>query len=727
MNLHPQLEALFMSAAKQAADLKATSFGLPQLMILYLEAGKEGPLFEFLKNEEHAERLLEHFRATAQAISEHQAEAELAGTAELEAWPPFNPPPDEAVRGLLTSWEEERGDEALDPNVFLRLLLLNWDNFYPLSLEKLGIEIDTEDEGAASFLSALFAPEFDLGKRYSTPMQGLLKHVEYTRSMMEVLVRRYRQNLLLYGPPGSGKSTVLRRLITDTQADAVPKIFRNRRFFEFNHEVFLKDVKDSSELGMRFDLLREHLESHPDLILVFESVQFYFRSENPLMLDFVQRLLRLLEFKRVHFVLIADLDFYNLIFKTHPRFEEVMSPLYIAPLSRGEVVQILMQVKDRFEEQYEEELSEEKLTSLVEMADEHIRKMHFPKKALILLDVTLSIRALSADDSMTWDEALNTALCRITGTKDVQFPELKARLGQLESDLQKAVIGQNVAVAEVCRTIRFMKSDLDLNPDRPDGVFLLAGPSGVGKQLFAKELSMHLFARPPLMVDLSAYQEAESLVSLLQAPEGSSEPSVLTQLREEPHRVLVLKNIEYAAPEVLMYFLHGFEEGHLRDASGLHIPVGGLTVLLLSDLLGHESKSGIGFLEESADKSEMKASDLKDYFSSDLLNSLDKLVVFQNLNEDALKSILHNRMVPQFCEKVQHLGHSLHISEDVENHVAREGAEQACNARNVDRKFEDLVAERVNEEILNAGSERLDIQVQLDGEVISLTSKAIKA
>jgi ATP-dependent Clp protease ATP-binding subunit ClpA len=729
LQLESNLETLLKQAGEEAKAIGAPAFGLAQVMIALLKAGEDSPLWEFLKNEVHCERLLEHFEESARAVHEHQ-EANPDEKDEAKEDLPFLPSiaisPDEALQGLFAGWMQERGDEILTLPFFVRLLLLNWDGFYPITLEKLGIEIETEEEGAHAFLDSLFAEEFDLGRRYGTPMQGLLQHEAYTHSMMEVLVRRYRQNLMLYGPVGSGKSTVLRRLIENSNAGKLPKIFQGRRYFEFSHEVFLKGVKDAGDLAFRFDALRDHLEGHPEIIMVVNSIQHFFQSDNPLMLDFVQRLLRLLEFKRVHFVLLANLDFYNRIYKANPRFEEVIAPLYIASLSRGEVVEILMQVKDRFEDQYEEELTEEKISVVVEMADEHIRSMHFPKKALILLDVTLSIIALSEDDSLTWNDALKTALSRITGRKDANFPELKERLAKLEADLSQVVLGQKDAITEVCRTIRFMKSDLDLNPDRPDGVFLLAGPAGVGKQLFAAELSRHLFGRDPLLLDLSAYSEAESLKTLMIGTEEGREPSLLAEIREEPRRVLILKNIEYAAPEVLMYFLQGFEEGLLRDASGLRISVGEMTVLLLSDLVGRETKGGFGFMDDPDQNRAIRVEDLREYFSVELLNSVDKLVVFQHLSEEALREILSTRIVPRLREKVQRLGHQLEISDEVADYVAHQGSELVCNARNVDRKFEELVAERVNEEILKAGGGRLSIDVLLIDDEVQLSSKALK-
>jgi ATP-dependent Clp protease ATP-binding subunit ClpA len=362
------------------------------------------------------------------------------------------------------------------------------------------------------------------------------------------------------------------------------------------------------------------------------------------------------------------------------------------------------------------------------MADGHVRTSQFPKKALILLDVALSILAL--DDGAqppSWEAVLRLALGRVTGRESADFPDLQERLSRLEELLRERIIGQEAAIQEVCRTIRFTKSDLDINPDRPDGVFLFAGPAGVGKKLFAAELSRILYNREPFVVDLSDFQEAESLqliVGRFQGGEGGyPTATVLERLRAEPRRVLILKNIEFAAGEVLHYFLKGFEEGCLKDASGQQMPVGETTVVLMSDLLGFESRGAMGF--SSPEERRLNEEALRDYFMPELLRGVDKLVVFQPLTEEELQRILSERIVPAFQTKVARLGHDLSVTPDVSRWVARFGIRQDVSARNMDRAFEELVAVRVNEAILASSGKALHIQVSLTDDHVELTSTPV--
>lgn len=742
MKLSADLQHWFQAAAAAARTHGRADFGIPELLIASLTQDPQPELLQsLLKNAEHRQALLTHFQQASTAVAA-QAAAQGAGEAgeteedelaELrEELADLQPPPDDTVLSVLASWVEEEGEEELDADGMLQLVLYNWNQLYPVPLEKLGIQLERKGDGAANFLRAMFSAEQDLNRRFGEdPMKGLLPYPEYRRAAMEVLVRRYRQNLLIYGQPGVGKSMVLRRLVEETAAGRVPRIFSGKRFFEFSRDIFLKDVQSQQDLASRFDVLRRFLEQHPELILVLDGFHHWFATESNVVQDFLQRLLGLFQYKKLHFVVVADVDFYNRIVRTNPVFEELLAPLYVKPLTRNDVLAILEEVKDKFEEQYAVSLGKDELTRLVEMADEHVRNIQFPKKALVLLDVALSILALSEDPTPPdWEAVLRMALGRLTGRDESAFPDLQERLSRLEDLLSARIIGQDAAIQEVCRTIRFTKSDLDLNPERPDGVFLFGGPAGVGKQLFATELSRILYNREPFLVDMSEFQESESM-ALITGRGAQSEgnypaPTVLDRLRAEPRRVLILKNIEYAAGEIMHYFLKSFEEGFLKDASGQQLAVCETTVVLLSDLIGMDQKGGIGF--QSPDANPLSADLVGDYFAGELLRGVDKLVVFQPLKESDLLRILSERIVPAFQSKVASLGHRLSLDGEVAQWVTRQGARQDLSARNVDRKFEELVAERVNEEILGSAGSVLEIHVGIrDGKLILDSRPTLKA
>ncbi len=615
---------------------------------------------------------------------------------------------DDELKELLARWTRGEGGQRLDPESLHRLLLMHWQ-------EQGEAQGDTElDEEA--FLQALFHEELNLNRRFGEePMQGLLEYHEYLPAMMEVLIRRYRQNLLIYGARGSGRHAVLRRLIENTQAGRVPELFRERVFYEFSAEIFLGGLDDRAELIHRFELLSAHLDRHRELVLVTDQLPGWLGSDNPLLQDFVNRLFAMMDTRSHHFVLLADLGFYNGVYRTNPALMELLAPVYVAPMGRQDVIRILEQVRERFEQHYRISVEDRHLAAVVEAADEHLYQLHFPKKALILLDVTLSILALRPEHEREWDQALSLALIRVTGQALRHYPDLEERLAGLEPLLRDRVIGQQRAVAEICRSLRFQKSELDLEPERPDGVYLLAGPSGVGKQVLVDELSLHLYGRKPFVIDLQEYHDPESLAQL--TGQGGEAPSLARALAEMPRCVLLLKNLEYAAPEILQYLLQSIRRGRIRDAAGEETWISELTVILLSDLpMLDTAKRPMGFVEGEG-RDPYSEEGLKDYFTPELLRAVDKLVPFQPLDEQALREILRRRLLPALCLRLERLGHRLEVPQEVLDHIARYEAGPERSASELARDFRRLLAVPVNE-ALQQSSEKLSLAASLEeGEI----------
>ncbi|MCA9783314.1 MAG: ATP-dependent Clp protease ATP-binding subunit [Candidatus Delongbacteria bacterium] len=634
-------------------------------------------------------------------------EAEPGEDVELELEP--------RLQSLLQEWS--RGADALDPRSLQRQLLAHWDQ-----LLEGGVRADSEEDQSSemeqAWLESLFSPELDLNLRYGrTPMAGLLEYEEYLPALMEVLIRRYRQNLLLYGPKGSGRHSVLRRLIENSAAGRVPTIFRGRRFVEFSAEVFLSGVEEPGDLVRRFELLSEYLDRHPNTVLVTDKLQSWLGNENPLLNDFVQRLFGMMDTRSHHMVVLEDLAFYNAVYRPNPALEDLLAPVYIAPMRREDVIQVLREVRSRVEDHYQIPVADDILARVVEQADELLPSLHFPRKALVLLDTTLAILALKEPTDRDWEKALSLALVRITGQARRHYPDLEQRLAALEPLLLDRVIGQEHAIHEICRSLRFQKSDLDLEPERPDGVYLLVGPVGVGKQVLVNELSLQLYGRKPFVIDLMDFQEPESLLRLTSSPEGQG-ASLAMALHNMPRSVLLFKNLEYAAEEVLHFLLQCITTGRVRDARGTDSPISELTVVLLSDLVGlSEHRGTMGFVDpEQRDPFSELA--LREYFSPELLRAVDKTVVFLPLAEEVLMEILRRKLLPELEQRLKRIGHRLVVCEDVIQHIAETGIAEGRNAQTLNSDFRRLLAMPVNEALLASPGQPLYLTTRIENDQI---------
>jgi ATP-dependent Clp protease ATP-binding subunit ClpC len=704
----------FLQAALEQAALEARSRGD--------HAVDAGHLLAALAQRPASRRDKALHKASLLALKQRTAPADGAGDAD----PRDTDTPvelDARLQALLVQWGQTEG-AAGDPAGLQRLILAHWNHLVDGAAGAPAGEDPARDTDERAWLEAMFSPELDLNARYGkAPMAGLLDYPEYLPAMMEVLIRRYRQNLLLYGPKGSGRHSVLRRLIENSAAGRVPAIFAGRRFFEFSAEVFLGGVEEPAELVHRFERLSTYLDHNPLVVLVTDRLQHWLGSENPLLADFVQRLFGMMDTRSHHLVVLEDLGFYNAVYRANPALEELLAPVYVAPMRREEVLTVLGEVRSRVEDHYRIPVPDEVLAQVVEQADEHLPALHFPRKALVLLDTTLAILALQEPASRDWDKALALALIRITGQARRHYPDLEQRLATLEPILLERVIGQEEAIREICRSLRFQKSELDIEAERPDGVYLLAGPAGVGKKVLVNELSRQLYGRKPLVINLQEFSEPESLVRLVGTPDTGG-PTLAQALHNMPRSVLLFRNLEYAAPEVLSWLLQCISSGRVRDARNLESPISELTVVLLSDLVGLDEHRGpMGFIDPDHQGPPTEAM-LQEYFNPELLQAMDKLIVFHPLGEQTLMEILRRKLLPELEQRVHRLGHQLVVCEDVIEHIAAAEVGAGRNAQTLTSGFRRLLGMPVNEALLAHPGTSLVLNARVEGGAIVIDTVA---
>ena len=254
--------------------------------------------------------------------------------------------------------------------------------------------------------------------------------------------------------------------------------------------------------------------------------------------------------------------------------------------------------------------------------------------------------------------------------------------------LSAAIIGQDKAVMALSDAVTRSLAGINA-PDRPRGIFLFIGESGVGKTALAKELSMFLFRNKDALVryDMSEFSESYSVSKLIGSAPGyvgyEDANSALERIRRHPYSVILLDEIEKAHPDVLALFLQVFDNGYLCDASGKKISFRNTYVIMTSNV-GADSSSGtksIGFIEKShAEKVER----LKRYFKAEFINRIDEIIPFSPLGIESLTAIAKN-MLSLLRGRLNESGISLQIGDEVYEYIARKGKQYGSGARVLDR------------------------------------------
>ena len=277
----------------------------------------------------------------------------------------------------------------------------------------------------------------------------------------------------------------------------------------------------------------------------------------------------------------------------------------------------------------------------------------------------------------------------------------------LEADLNAYVKGQEEAIHTISRSIRRNKMGLK-SPNRPAGVFLLLGPTGVGKTELAKSVAKLIYGSEDHMIrfDMSEFMDSHSTSKLIGAPPGyvgyEDEGKLTKLLRRKPYSLVLFDEIEKASPDVFNLFLQMFDEGRITDSKGRAIDARNAIFLMTSNAGSEfyaQAKPGLSFIQENEETSlkENITKRLKDTFRPEFLNRLDDTLIFNRLSEDVMKSIAE-RMVSEVMEQMEEQNLTLKFTDKFIDYVAQKGFDAEYGARPLRReidKVKDLIADKL--------------------------------
>jgi ATP-dependent Clp protease ATP-binding subunit ClpA len=398
----------------------------------------------------------------------------------------------------------------------------------------------------------------------------------------------------------------------------------------------------------------------------------------------------------------------------------------------------------RYETRYQVSVSDEALRAAVEMSIQYLPELRLPDKARDVLEeacARLGTGSMSQWGAERPDEQAGVrpavTVASIAGViaerKHLPLEVLTAgeqeRLLRLEARLGERVIGQEAAVQAVAQAVRIARSGLK-DPHRPPGVFLFIGPTGVGKTELAKALAEQLFGSEDQIIrlDMSEYMEAHSVSKLIGAPPGyvghEEEGLLVKSLRRKPYSVVLIDEIEKAAPAIYDLFLQLFDEGRITDAHGQAVD-GRHAFYIMTSNLGVEltRRPDLGFLAQPAEKeahSQELFNQLRQVFRPEFLNRIDEIILFRPLDEAVIRQIARNQIGALQARIAQEYGAQLEVSEEVVALICAQGYNEKLGARPLQRAIMKLLAAPVSERLLAAPARRLS--ARLNGNQIEISS-----
>lgn len=527
--------------------------------------------------------------------------------------------------------------------------------------------------------------------------------------MIEILCRKTKNNPILVGDPGVGKTAVVDGLAARIVQKKVPQRLLSAEIYSLDMGALLAGTRYRGDFEERLKGVVKAIEARPRGILFIDEIHTVVGagSTSGGAMDASNLLKPSLADASLSCIGATTFKEYRAHIEKDRALSRRFQKIEVREPTADEAVLILEGVKGRYEEHHGVIYAKSAVRGAVELSVKHIHGRFLPDKALDVIDEAGAKVSLRAD-------ALKSKALPTVQLRDIekvvasmaQIPERsvsadqKHQLQNLETDLKKAIFGQNAAIETIVSAIHISRSGL-ANPQRPIGCYLFAGPTGVGKTELTKQLakslgvSLHRF-------DMSEYMERHTVSRLVGAPPGYvgyDEGGLLTEaVTKTPYCVVLLDEIEKAHGEVHNILLQVMDSGRLTDASGRTADFRNAIIILTSNAGARElSSQGLGFVPESTESRALEA--VKRHFSPEFFNRLDAVVSFHRLSDDIMLKII-DKTLAALCVTLLEKKVTLEVTDTARFWLKDKGFDPTLGARPLERVIDREVKQRLVKELL---------------------------
>ncbi len=519
--------------------------------------------------------------------------------------------------------------------------------------------------------------------------------------VVQTLCRRKKNNPLLVGEPGVGKTAIAEGLALRISEDDVPAILHAAPIFALDLSAMLAGTKYRGDFEKRLKGVIDELKVSKDAILFIDEIHTLVGAGavSGGSMDASNQLKPALASGELKCMGATTFAEHRNAFEKDRALSRRFARIDVDEPSLKDSVLILKGLRSKYEEHHGIKYTDKALVAAVELSKKYISDRFLPDVAIDLIDEAGASFHLSKKKRQTvTPHDIEKVISKITGVPTSRMTEDDTtRLETLEADLKKRVIGQDLAVEKVALAIKRSRAGLNAG-EKPIGSFLFSGPTGVGKTELAKSLADEMgihFER----FDMSEYMEKHALSRLVGAPPGYvgyEQGGLLTEaIRKHPYTVLLLDEIEKAHPDLVNILLQVMDNATLTDNNGYKANFKNV-VLIMTSNVGAQAASVMGF---KADQALSRGEELKAFFTPEFRNRLDAVIEFVPLEIEVVEEIV-GKFIAELNAQLSKKKVVVEISERARGYLAEMGYDIAMGARPLARVIQEKIKDRLTDEIL---------------------------
>jgi ATP-dependent Clp protease ATP-binding subunit ClpC len=605
------------------------------------------------------------------------------------------------------------------------------------------------------------------------PVIGRANEIE---RVIQILCRRQKNNPVLLGEAGVGKTAIVEGFAQMVVNGEVPELLRDKRIVVLDLAMMVAGTKYRGQFEERIKAVMNEVKRAKNTILFIDELHTLVGAGGAEgAIDASNVLKPALSRGEIQCIGATTLDEYRKYIEKDGALERRFQTVIVEPPSPAQTIEILKGLRDRYEQHHRVQITDDALAKAVELSTRYITARCLPDKAIDVIDESgarvrlksmvrppdlkeleeeierlntqkeeavanqdfekaASLRDqadklkkkkenLNKDwrekskekDGVVDAEVIGEVVSKMTGIPLTRLSSEDAvRLLKMEEELHRRVVSQTEAIKQVAKAVRRSRSGLK-DPRRPTGVFLFAGPTGVGKTLTAKTLAEFMFGDQDalIQIDMSEYMEKHNVSRLIGAPPGYvgfEEGGQLTEkIRRRPYAVVLLDEIEKAHPDVFNMLLQIMEEGHLTDSFGRKVDFKNTIVIMTTNAGANAITSEFGFAPKDTDTSyermkERLQHEIEREFKPEFLGRLDEVVVFRSLTEENLKQIVEIELA-KVRERLGEKGLSLVLTDEAKQFIIEKGNATEYGARPLRRAVETYIEDPLSENLLQGAFE----------------------